>query len=182
MGPRAEPWRMGWELKLLGSFWASRAKALCTSGTPGLASSTWAPQLSKSEKDPTKAKALGRYDSVSALFWPQSNWSSAAARVSLRPETPPRLFWYCKKASVPLTAPAKRPGTGPVRIEMFASVMELGVTPTSVAPPLPPAGTALAVAPAAADAPAGVAADAEPPPAAPGAPAAVACPGPMDPA
>ena len=51
---------MGWELKLLGSFWASRARALCTSGTPGLAEMTWAPQLSKSEKDPTKAKALGR--------------------------------------------------------------------------------------------------------------------------
>src|SRR4051812_39121787 len=111
--------------------------------------------------------------SVSDLFWPQSNWSSRGCTFSWRPYTPPWLFWYWKKASVPLKAPANRPGTGPVRIETFETVIELPVTPTSVLPPLSPEKPPLAAAPdAAPDLPAAappVAPDAPAPPLAPAA-------------
>ena len=43
---------------------------------------------------------------------------------------------------MPFSAPLNRPGTGPERIDTLAALMDVGVTPTSVAPPLPPAGAA----------------------------------------
>src|SRR2546423_5294312 len=39
-----------------------------------------------------------------------------------------------------MTAPWKMPGTGPVRVDTLPRVIDVAVTPTSVAPPLPPAG------------------------------------------
>src|SRR5690349_13570529 len=51
---------------------------------------------------------------------------------------------YATAAWVPRTAPSKMPGTGPVSVETLPMVIESAVTPTSVAPPLPPAGTAAA--------------------------------------
>src|SRR2546423_12820327 len=77
---------------------------------------------------------------------------------------PPSLLTLAKYACTPLGAPAKSPGTGPVRIEMLATEIESAVTPTSVAPPLPPAGAAFApVAPApATSAPVGLAPAASP--------------------
>ena len=45
-GPLAAPCRIGWGLKPLGSFCASRASAACTSGKFGVALITDAPQLS----------------------------------------------------------------------------------------------------------------------------------------
>src|SRR5438309_905391 len=39
-----------------------------------------------------------------------------------------------------MTAPWKMPGTGPVRVDTLPRVIDVAVTPTSVAPPLPPVG------------------------------------------
>src|SRR6266513_1591539 len=57
---------------------------------------------------------------------------------------PPWLLMYATAACVPRTAPSKMPGTGPVSVETLPMVIESAVTPTSVAPPLPPAGAAAA--------------------------------------
>src|SRR5437899_11499977 len=46
-----------------------------------------------------------------------------------------------------MTAPWKRPGTGPESVDTFPRVTVSAVTPTSVAPPLPPAGVAALAAP-----------------------------------
>src|SRR5436309_3498953 len=46
---------------------------------------------------------------------------------------------YLKYASTPSGAVLNSPGTGPVRSATLPTVMLVGVTPTSVAPPLPPA-------------------------------------------
>src|SRR4051812_47178668 len=52
---------------------------------------------------------------------------------------PPWLLIILKYASTPLGAVANNPGTGPVRSATLPPVMLLALTPTSVAPPLPPA-------------------------------------------
>src|SRR4051794_6011852 len=46
---------------------------------------------------------------------------------------------YLKYASTPSGAVLNSPGTGPVRSATLPTVMLLAVTPTSVAPPFPPA-------------------------------------------
>src|SRR3954451_16316680 len=52
---------------------------------------------------------------------------------------PPWLLIILKYASTPSGAVANSPGTGPVRSATLPTVMLLAVTPTSVAPPFPPA-------------------------------------------
>src|SRR5438270_12981044 len=65
---------------------------------------------------------------------------------------PPWLFRYAANAWAPIPAPWNSPGIGPERVAMVPRLIVSAVTPTSVAPPFPPAGTgwAFAAAPVAA--------------------------------
>src|SRR5664280_1555669 len=56
---------------------------------------------------------------------------------------PPWLFSYAAQAWVACWALWVSPGATPLMLVMFPTVMEFAVTPTSVAPPLPPAGAAV---------------------------------------
>src|SRR5665213_2526453 len=78
---------------------------------------------------------------------------------------PPWLFSYAAQAWVVCWALWLSPGATPLMLVMFPTVIEFAVTPTSVAPPLPPAGAAVP----AVDPPPGVP-PLEPVPALPGVP------------